>query len=236
MNNEFFKMINEIAIVFPVFVLVLTFRGFFRALVARLMGDRTASSEGFLTLNPVVHIDILGMIILLLVLVVLGGIFPGSFSRTLLLLMLIIVGVRWIQEIPIDESQFTHPRRGVMLTALAGPIGNFVLALLFLYILKYVPFMHLFSKNVYQPLMDICITTIEFSIFFGIFRLIPLPPFDGGTFLFSALPASCEPLRQKLEEHSLIILLAILFLFDLFLPIFGRLAMLVKLGLLHLVF
>ncbi len=236
MNNEFLKMINEVAVVFPAFVLILTFRGFFRALIARLLGDRTAASEGFLSLNPVMHIDIFGMLIILAFLILLGGILPDSFSRTVLLLMLIIFGVRWSHEIPIDERQFVHPRRGIMLTALAGPVGNFVLALLFLYILKYIPFTRLFSKNMYEPLVNICVTIIDFSIFFGIFHLIPLPPFDGATFLFSALPASYEHLKHKLEEYNLIILLAVLFLFDLFLPIFGRIALLIKLGLWYLVF
>jgi Zn-dependent protease len=236
MNNEFLKMINEIAVVFPAFVLILTFRGFFRALVARLMGDDTASSEGFLSLNPVVHIDVIGMVFILAFLIILGSILPGSFSRTVLLLMLIIFGVRWSHTAPIDENMFANRRRGMMLTAIAGPIGNFVLALVFLYVLKYIPFTNLFSKNVYEPLVNICVTTIDFSIFFGIFHMIPIPPFDGGTFLFSALPASYEHLKEKLEEHSLFVLLAVLFLFDIFLPIFGRIALFIKFGLLYLVF
>jgi len=235
MNNEFLKMINEIAVVFPAFVLILTFRGFFRALVAHLMGDRSASSEGFMSLNPAVHIDVVGMLFILTFLIILGSILPGSFSRAVLLLMLIIFGVRWSNEVPIDEEMFSNPRRGTMLTALAGPVGNFVLALLFMYILKYVPFMTLFSKNVYEPLVNICMITVEFSIFFGIFHLIPIPPFDGGAFLFAALPASYETLKQKIEEHALFILIAVLFLFDFFLPIFGRIALLIKLGLYYLV-
>ena len=55
MQQEFLSLLSDIAILFPVFILVFTFRGFFKALVAKLMGDDTPRQEGFLTLNPIAH-------------------------------------------------------------------------------------------------------------------------------------------------------------------------------------
>jgi Zn-dependent protease len=97
------------------FLMALTFHEFCHALAATLLGDPTAKRLGRLTLNPLAHIDPLGM------------------------LLLILVGFGWAKPVPFDARYFTHPRLYSILVACAGPLANFVLAFLCLVILNHLP-------------------------------------------------------------------------------------------------
>ncbi|MCK4265463.1 site-2 protease family protein [Candidatus Babeliales bacterium] len=210
MNNTLLAALNIAAIFLPSLILVLTFRGFFRALIAKLLGDRTAYNEGFMTLNPVAHIDLFGLLLIIFVLLIIGGLLPG-FAHALLLIALIFMGVRWSYEVPIDTSNFKHKKGGLVLISLAGFIGNCVLALLFMYIRKYFPFGKL-PFHAIDPIASLFVAVVDLSIFFGVFNLLPIPPFDGSILLSSLLKPSSYNILHKLEEYSLYILM-FLFLF-----------------------
>ena len=111
------------------------------------MGDSTAAEAGFISLNPLAHVDIFGLLLVLGVLFLLGGFLPGAFSRAILVIFLIAIGARWTYPVPIVEHNFTHRLRGAILTTLAGPFGNFIVALLFLYVRKYFPYYLLSIKD-----------------------------------------------------------------------------------------
>lgn len=204
------ESINFIALLFPAFLMVFTFRGFFRALAARWAGDETAYNEGFLTLNPLAHVDLYGMIIVLFVLFFIGGIFPGPATRPLLFVMLILVGVRWSIPVPIDESNFKNYKLGVLSTTLAGPMGCFMLAFLGLLAIHIFP-TTMFPDYVFLTILKVFSLMADLAIFWGVIDLLPLPPFDGSRLLPFIFPPSMHDVLAWLEEYSLFIFLFLFF-------------------------
>ena len=238
LNNQTLELLNDLAILFPAFLLVFTCRGFFKALMAKIMGDDTAQESGFLTFNPVVHVNLFGFLIMLFFIFFLGSLLLGTFPRGMLFILLILIGVRWTNTVPMDEGNFKNHKLGVILSSLAGPIGNFILALFFLYVLTYFPY-QLFPKYVFITLVSIFRAIIELAIFFCVLDLIPLPPFDGGRLLQFILPSSLDYVISWLEEYSVYVLLALFFLpiiSDVFLRFLAILSVFVKHILLFLVF
>ncbi|MCB9493089.1 MAG: site-2 protease family protein [Epsilonproteobacteria bacterium] len=207
-NQQLLALTKDIAIAFPAFLLVFSFRGFFQALIAKVMGDDTAQEYGFLTLNPLAHIDLMGLCAILLFFFFASALFPDVVSRTELFIVLIILGVRWTIPVPVNDLNFKHYRIGGILTSLAGPLSNFMLATLLTIFIKYT-LLSGAAQNITVSLIDIFRTTLELAIFFGLLDLIPLPPFDGGRALRYTLPQSLQPKFDALEEYSLIIILLI---------------------------
>lgn len=217
-SSHILSLINDIAIFFPVFLIIFTWRGFFQAAVAKAMGDTTAQEDGFLTLNPLAHIDLVGFSTIILVYFFIGGFLPGMLPRAVLLIILIMLGARWTIPIPIDDTKFKRHRLGGILTSLAGPIGNFILAFLF------VPLLRLIISPKIPPyamftFVEMFKTLIDMSLFLGVLDLIPLPPFDGGRFLRYAMPYSKQHIVDWLEQHSLYIFI-VLFCFPIISDIF----------------
>jgi len=211
MSNQILQLINQLALFFPIFLIVFTFRGFFRTLIAKLMGDNTAYDEGHLTLNPLAHIDIMGLTIVIFILFFVGSLLSGLMDRRLLLLMMCALGIRWTFPIPVNEYNFKHHRLGGVLTSLAGPLSSFIIAFISLILFK-------FSFAVKVPSYAL-ITMIEFfqgvadiGILFGVLDLLPIPPFDGGKAIGYLLPASKRHIFESLEQYSFIIIIVLLIL------------------------
>lgn len=120
------------------------------ALVAYYLGDPTAKIQGRLTLNPVAHLDAVGSII-----------------------FLVTQRIGWGKPVPVNPGNFKHPVRDSALTALAGPLSNFILAFAVAVPWKY------FGSYMPDPLLLIFQITFHVSIFLGIFNLFPFPPLDG---------------------------------------------------------
>jgi len=208
MNDGMMLLLQNLAVLFPAFLFVFTARGFFRALVAKLMGDDTAQREGFLTLNPVAHVDVLGLCVVFFVIFFLGALFGGGFPRAMLYIVLIFMGVRWTHVVPFDERNFRRLKLGAILTILSGSIGCFSLVYLFLYLFKYMPFFHL-SLAAYKSLNGIVLSVISLAAYFGVLDLLPIPPFNGGRLLQFILPYSKQHIVAWLEEYSMFILIAL---------------------------
>jgi len=209
-SHVFFDALNMIALTFPIFLLVFTWRGFMQAIAARIMGDRTAQRNGFLTLNPFAHVDIMGLGVVLCLFLVICLLFSSFFPQAILIILLIALGIRWTIPVPIDESQFRHHRLGGIVTSVSGSLGNFFLAFIAAGVMKALLNPH-FPSYVLLSLVQIFDTLIYIAIFFGVMDLTPLPPFDGGRLLYYVLPQSMRNIVYWLEEYSLYIFL-ILFL------------------------
>jgi Zn-dependent protease len=232
------ELIRDLIILFPAFLLTFTFKGFFKALSANFMGDDTPKQEGFLSLNPLVHIDFFNLFIMLFALVFLGGLFGETLPRSYLFMFLILVGARWSIPILINENNFKNYKTGVILTSLAASFGSFFLALIFLYINKYFPY-RLFQQNITISLIPIFQSVIEFSIFFGVLDLIPIPPFDAGRLLQFILPKNSEHIYELLQQYSFIVLFCLFFvpvISNIFFYILSILSLIVETGLAYLVF
>lgn len=145
----------------------LTVHEFAHALVANLFGDPTAKMDGRMSLNPLRHWDPVGTTLLvgLLVLRMFG-------------LNLPVFG--WGKPVPVDERNFDNPRLYGIQTALAGPMSNFILAILFALLYRFVALP--------SELAVIIFLGIYLNIFLMFFNLLPIPPLDGSRLLRLFLP------------------------------------------------
>ena len=141
---------------------------------AYLLGDDTAKSRGRLTLNPLKHLDVMGF------------------------LMMLVFHVGWAKPVPVNMNNFKNPKRGMALTALAGPACNAVMAVVFMFVwgLLYIP---LYASNVGCFFLNTLQLTVHISVGLGLFNLIPIPPLDGSKVLFSLIS---DEKYDKLMHHG----------------------------------
>ena len=175
----------------PALLISLSIHEFAHAWVAYKQGDYTQKIRGRLTLDPFKHIDPIGF------------------------LCIVLCGVGWCKPVMVDDRNFKNSRRGTMLTALAGPLSNLLLAVLLTIVLKVLimfgVFGNLAANSVGNIFLQMILYTIEFNIIFGIFNLIPLPPLDGSKVLAYFLPRSLRGIMYTLERYSFVIILIIFF-------------------------
>lgn len=177
----------QIAVILPAFLLALTFHEFFHALVAYLLGDDTAKKLGRLTLNPLAHIDIIG------------------------LLFLILIRFGWAKPVPFDHRNFKYPKLYSVITALSGPFANFLLALICMYGVKYIP-MTTIDPVIIKTFVQILGTTAYVNIMLGVFNLLPLPMLDGSHILTVLLIDRYPGFVLWLYRYSFFILLIFILL------------------------
>ncbi len=160
--------------------------------VAHSLGDSTAKDDDRLTLNPIKHIDPMGTIILPLFLIILKS--------------QIIIG--WAKPVPINFNNITDKRWGALKIALAGPLANFILAVIFALLIRFVPML---SPSLYY----IFEVVIIYNLILAIFNLIPIPPLDGSHILFDFLPQgeTLSKVKSFLTTYGFFILIFFVFIF-----------------------
>ena len=156
---------------------------------AYALGDRTAATQGRLSLNPLRHIDWFG------------------------LLMLAVFHFGWAKPVSVDMRNFKKPKRDMALTALAGPVSNFLLAalLLFLFGLLYRPAGESGAGSFLLRLLN---DAAFISIALGLFNLIPFPPLDGSKVLFAFLPDRIYLRLMVLERYGMLVLMVLVLLMN----------------------
>lgn len=168
-------------------LLCLTVHETCHGLAALALGDPTAKRMHRLSFNPLHHIDWLG------------------------LAAMFVCGFGWAKPVPVDMRYFKNPKAGMALTALAGPVSNFLLALLGMLaaslMVRLAPVTGLTLWVLYF-LIDLAIL----SIGLGLFNLIPIPPLDGSKVLFSLLPEKAYYTLMRYERYGMLVLLAIVWL------------------------
>ena len=167
----------------PGLIIAMVIHEYAHARTADALGDPTPRMMGRLTLNPVAHIDPIGLI------------------------MLFLVRFGWAKPVIIDARHFKNPRRDDILVSLAGPAANLVTAFLTLVVLlAYHQVAGRPSVGMYQVLQLIIIYNINFAIF----NLIPLPPLDGSHVLAQLLPGRLAYEYVRLERYSFLILIVLI--------------------------
>ncbi len=158
--------------------------------VAYKLGDNTAKLAGRMTLNPLKHIDAMG------------------------LLMMVVFKFGWAKPVPVDMRKFSNPKKGMAITALAGPVANLLIgvAVLFLYGLLAIPLSGLGGVGDYIARM--LLITAYLSIALAIFNLIPIPPLDGSKVLYALLPDPAYWKLMRYERYGMLFLVALLFLMN----------------------
>ena len=154
---DFTELLNLLRSVIPSLICI-TFHELSHGLCAFALGDDTAKRQGRLTLNPLRHLDPMG------------------------LLMIVIFHFGWAKPVPVNPNNFRHPKRDMALTSLAGPAANAVITLVFLllYGALYIP---LSSGAAGRYILQMLQLTAYISLALAIFNLIPLPPLDGSKIL-----------------------------------------------------
>lgn len=159
---------------------------YFHAWVANQLGDPTAKRAGRLTINPLAHIDPFGTIFLPLILLIAGSRFLFAYAR----------------PVPFNPYLLRNQKYGPALVALAGPLANFLLALIFGLLIRLLP---------PTPFTFFLSMVVLANVLLMVFNLIPVPPLDGSRILFSFLPSSSLRYQLALERYGFIIILALLF-------------------------
>ncbi len=169
--------------------------------VAYQLGDSTAKRAGRLTLNPIKHIDPIGTIAMPIILLLIHS--PVMFG--------------WAKPVPVNFNALENPKRDMGIVALAGPIANFVIAILFAVIGKLLLIVIPAGTTLHIWVDNNMVNGIFLSLVIGIFNLFPVLPLDGGRIVASILPRRYSLAYQKTEQYGFMILIGLIMI----LPMFG---------------
>ena len=173
----------------PILFMTLTIHEFSHGYTAYVLGDDTAKRMGRLTLNPISHIDPIG------------------------LLMLFVAHIGWAKPVPINPYNFQDQKRDLAISAAAGPISNFLVAIVFSVIFRVIshgnPRMMFYQSGFQQIIWYILFYTILINLALGIFNLIPIPPMDGSKILGGFLSDEAYHKYTLQEKKGAQVLLAV---------------------------
>ncbi len=190
--------LTTILLSIPAVLIALTVHEYAHGYAAYKLGDPTARSLGRLSLNPFRHLDILGVI------------------------CMIFFRFGWAKPVPINTRYFKKPRRDMAITALCGPLSNFIMAFFgaFLFFAVAAIFKAILAGAAPSPFWGLCMQyVLDFLYLFhflnltlGLFNLIPLPPLDGSRIFCVFLPARAYYAVMKYEKFIALGLMLLLYL------------------------
>jgi len=181
----FNNSLEQILILVPALILAFTIHEISHGLMAYFLGDYTAKRDGRLSLNPIRHIDPIGLICIL------------------------IIGFGWAKPVMVNPYNLKNPKVDMALISAAGPISNFLLALICTMI--WYPLLML-VPNIPGYIISAMMTFTWINIMLGIFNMIPIPPLDGSKVFAGALPDSIYNNLPPIGRYGMLILMVLMFL------------------------
>ena len=179
--------LTEILKIAPAAIIGLTVHEFSHAFIAYRLGDDTAKNEGRLTLNPLKHIDWLGFF------------------------LIVIAGFGWAKPVSFNPNNLKNKHHDEILISIAGPISNFIIAVLFFVIARLLYFVDYFNATTFGiEVIQLIVVwgVINFSLF--VFNLVPIPPLDGSHLYLTYLKDINPKLMMNMYKWGTLVLLAII--------------------------
>ncbi|MEK7151348.1 MAG: site-2 protease family protein [Patescibacteria group bacterium] len=171
--------------------------------IANSLGDPTAKNLGRLTLNPLKHLDFFGSVMLPLLLILVRSPFVFGYAK----------------PVPYNPANLRDKKYGPLKVALAGPLTNFALAILFGLVLRFLP--TALHATILPQLFSF---VVEVNLLLGIFNLMPIPPLDGHWLLLTFLPERMVAFKIFLMRYSLpLLFFFLIFIFPLIYPLINLL-------------
>jgi Zn-dependent protease len=180
--------LDTFALLFPIVLVSLTLHELAHAWVAWRLGDPTAKSQGRLTLNPIVHLDPLGT--LMFVLTALIANLPFG----------------WARPVPVDPRYFRRAKEGMAIVAAAGPLMNFLLALVCWGVVRHVELSGQWAEVVEKAYIV--------NLVLGIFNLVPVPPLDGSRIVGVVMDNATYVRWIRLDQYGMLVVFGAFFLFQ----------------------
>jgi len=168
----------DLLILIPPILLAITFHEYAHGWMALKFGDPTAKMLGRLSLNPLVHLDPIGT------------------------LMLFIVHFGWAKPVPVDPRYFSDPKRQMIWVALAGPIANMILALISGILIIGFSSSNLMFNSSTAFFANMLVYSLQINLALAIFNMLPIPPLDGSKILRGLLPYRYEYVSNTLEKFG----------------------------------
>ena len=186
-----FEFSWELPILLAVFIFSMTCHEVAHAYVAYKFGDDTAKREGRITLNPLKHLDLTGIILPILLLLSGSGFIVG-----------------WAKPVPVNFSRLKPERPGLFCVAIAGITVNFIFASIALVIMR------LFGRNfdINGIIMTTLLNIYIINLALGLFNLIPVTPLDGGRIIYSIAGKKVRDFYNQVEKYGILIILFLVYI------------------------
>jgi Zn-dependent protease len=189
-----FSLIQKIAVWALPVLFAITVHEVAHGWVALKLGDRTAQMMGRLTLNPIKHIDPVGTLLVPGLLLAFGGFIFG-----------------WAKPVPVTYQNLRKPKSDMAWVALAGPMANLVMAVIWALIAKLAVVLLQSDIAIAEPMLYMGVAGVLINTMLMVLNLLPLPPLDGGRILVSVLPGPIAWQVGRMEPYGFFILLGLLY-------------------------
>ena len=179
-------MVENFLLLAPPILLAITFHEYAHGWMALKFGDPTAKMLGRLSLNPLVHLDPIGT------------------------LMLFLVHFGWAKPVPVDPRYFSDPKRQMLWVALAGPVANMILAFASGLLIVGFASSNLMFDSSTALFGNMLVYSLQINLALAVFNMLPIPPLDGSKILRGLLPYRHEHIAVEMERYGPWVLMSII--------------------------